>query len=348
MNPKYRRLLIPGLLVALIVVVVVASLARDASADEQAPSLVLSDPRITESSGLAISREHPNLAYTVNDSGGESEVYAVDLVSGKTVGVTKVAAQFQDVEALALFDQKLWIADVGDNAGRRLTTTLLQIAEPGRGNRSVSAKQFKIELQGGPADVETLLIEPTSGTLQLVTKGICAGSVFAAKIGDLRTDRVTTFEQIADSAPGLVTDGAYSPDGSNVALLTYVSLVTVDPKTWQSVGSQALPELSQPETVDFLTQTRLLVGSEGANSALKEVALAPTADTAETVATVQAGTEPVESAKPTTPAKAVDTAETKESKSSLVGLWPLSIAVIAFGLIVFAARALRPTRADND
>ncbi|HPU13547.1 MAG TPA: hypothetical protein PLQ19_07120 [Aeromicrobium sp.] len=344
MNPKYRRLLIPGLLLALIVVVVIASLAQKASAEETSPGLVLSDPRITESSGLAISRKHHDLAYTVNDSGGAAEIYAIDLTSGKTVGVTKVAAGFQDVEALALHAGKLWIADVGDNAARRLTTTLYQISEPGRGNRTVSPKQYRIELSGGPADVETLLIDPASGQLQLVSKGIFGGNVFAADPADLRTGQVATFKQIADSVPGLVTDGAYSPNGSQVALLTYLSLVTVDPQTWQVVGSQPLPKLEQPETVDFLTETRLLVGSEGENSPLKEVTLAPSDANVETVATLDSGEAVADStntSKTAAPAKEIDTAAAAESKFSIVGIWPLSVALLAFGLVVLVARAVR-------
>ncbi|MET1134301.1 MAG: hypothetical protein ABWX60_12845, partial [Aeromicrobium sp.] len=119
MNPRRRRLLIPGLLVALIVVVLVASLVDRAEAATDEPVAVLGDARITESSGLAVSSSHEGLAYTVNDSGNAAEVFAVDLATGDVVGVTTVRATFRDVEALALRDGTLWIGDVGDNRAER-------------------------------------------------------------------------------------------------------------------------------------------------------------------------------------------------------------------------------------
>ena len=90
MNPRRRRLLFPALLVVLLVVAAVVSLARDADARPLGPSSLgtlsapatlsrvddetavaarvvstVRDPRITESSGLAVSAVHDDLAYTI-------------------------------------------------------------------------------------------------------------------------------------------------------------------------------------------------------------------------------------------------------------------------------------------
>ncbi|MEO6605291.1 MAG: hypothetical protein ABIN55_06730, partial [Aeromicrobium sp.] len=66
MNPRYRRLLIPGLLLLLLVVVIVSSLNRRADGAEAAQVVTrLTDPRITESSGLALSRAYDGIAYTI-------------------------------------------------------------------------------------------------------------------------------------------------------------------------------------------------------------------------------------------------------------------------------------------
>lgn len=267
MNPRRRRLLIPGLLTALIIIVIVASLADRAEAAAD-PDVVLGDPRITESSGLAISVDHSDLAYTVNDSGSAAEVFAIDLGSGDVVGVTTVRASFRDVEALALRDGTLWIADVGDNLAQRDDTALYAIAEPGRSTRTVEARRFPISLAGGPADVEALLAQPGTDRLFLVTKTLAAAEVLSASESDLERDGVTTFEPVASGLPPLVTDGSFSPDGSRVALLSYGSLATVDPADWSVVGQQGLPLVTQTETVAFVSDDEVLVGSEGTDSPL--------------------------------------------------------------------------------
>ncbi|MEO6473071.1 MAG: hypothetical protein ABIR57_13855, partial [Aeromicrobium sp.] len=78
MNPRYRRLLIPGLLAVLIVVVLLSALARSARGDTTTrptdPIGVVStitDKHIKESSGLVLSLKDPDLAYTINDSGND-------------------------------------------------------------------------------------------------------------------------------------------------------------------------------------------------------------------------------------------------------------------------------------
>lgn len=59
MSPRYRRALIPGLLLALLVLVVVAALTGQARADgtDGAPGRVstITDDRLPETSGLVVS-----------------------------------------------------------------------------------------------------------------------------------------------------------------------------------------------------------------------------------------------------------------------------------------------------
>jgi hypothetical protein len=135
-NPRHRRLLIPGLLLALIAVVIVASLVDRSDAATSGPAVTLSDPRITESSGLALSSDHADLAYPVNDSGHAAQVFAVDLSS--------------QVEALAVRDGTLWIGDVGDSDAERDDAALYAIDEPGRDDGTAEAKRYPVALAGGP------------------------------------------------------------------------------------------------------------------------------------------------------------------------------------------------------
>lgn len=306
MNPRHRRLLIPGLLLALIVIVVVASLVNRVDAATDAPAVVLSDSRIVESSGLAVSTTHDDLAYTVNDSGHATEVFAVDLTSGEVVGVTTLVANLRDVEALALRDGTLWIGDLGDNSAGRDDVALVAIDEPGRATRTVEGTRYPVALAGGPVDVEALLAPPGSDRLHVVTKSLGDASVMTLDEDDLDPGRTTGFEATASGLPALVTDGGFSPDGGRVALLSYGSLWVVDPADWRIVGSRSLPTLEQSETVSFVGDDTVLVGSEGADSPLYRLDLPADLAVEPGVPATVAVTSPATSEAPPTPAGAAD------------------------------------------
>lgn len=294
MNPRHTRQLMFVLLTALMLVVVVAALLDRAEAAPSQPRVTISDPRVTESSGLAVSTDEPGLAYTVNDSGNAAEVFAIDLASGDVVGVTTVRAQLRDVEALALRDGTLWIADVGDNRAERDDTALYAIDEPGRRTATVGAERHPVRLPGGPADVEALLAAPDSDELVVVTKALAGAEALSVRESELGREPAT-FTRVATDLPALVTDGSFSPDGSRVALLSYGALWTVDPADWNVVGSQSLPPLRQAETVAFTADDTVVVGSEGEDSPLVTLVLDPepaSLGSPATVATDQPATEP--------------------------------------------------------
>ena len=48
----------------------------------------ISDSRIKESSGLVVSAEHDDLAYTINDAGNDPIVYGIKISTGDVVGTT--------------------------------------------------------------------------------------------------------------------------------------------------------------------------------------------------------------------------------------------------------------------
>jgi len=273
MNPRRRRLLIPGLLIILLVVAAIASLsdrAHAAGADD--PMSRMSDPRITESSGLAVSRAHPDLAYTINDSGHELVVYAVRLSTGETVGARRITGvQPVDPEALGLRDGTLWIADTGDNAKQRGQAALISTPEPGPGDGAAAGTAHPIALER-PADIETLLIDP-DGTMYLVTKATSEGVVY--RFDTPTAGRQVRVERMDLAAPAGVTDGAFSPDGSKIALLSYLGGTVLDATDWRPLRSFTLPPLEQYETLAFLDDWSVLIGQEGANSPLRRIAASP-------------------------------------------------------------------------
>ncbi len=275
MNPRHRRLLIPGLLTILIVVVVITSLAHraDAAEDPAASRVsVLSDPRIVEASGLAISARFDDLAYVINDSGQSQQVYAITISTGAVVGVTTVTgATWRDSEALSIDDDgTLWVADTGDNLVNRDDAALYAFAEPGPGDRTVEATRYPVSYEDGPADVEALLIQPRTGATYLISKGFVGGDVFVLP-EPLSTSEANVATTVG-RAPGLVTDGAFTPDGKLVLLRTYVEVRELDPKDWSETRTIETPPMRQSEMIAADRDgSTFLIGSEGAASPLIRV-----------------------------------------------------------------------------
>lgn len=282
MNPRFRRLLIPGLLVALLVVVVVASIARRADGATADSTLVsrMSDPRITESSGLAVSRRHPDLAYTVNDSGHGPIIFAVRISTGAVVGTTRAeGVRWRDTESMALTpDGTLWVGDTGDNLGVRQDVALYSMPEPGTGDHVVRPKRYPYTLPTGPEDVEGIALQPSTGRFLLMGKGLTGGRVYRLP-KDLRQDQPNRAEELDWETPVLTTDSATTPDGRYVLVRSYTVAQVRDARTWKLLHTDELPAQAQGETIAPEPSGKsYLIGSEGADSALLRLGLTATPD----------------------------------------------------------------------
>jgi hypothetical protein len=270
MNPRYRRLLIPGLLVLLLIIVLVSSLAHRADGAEVAPLTVsrLTDPRITESSGLALSRAYDGLAYTINDSGNAPLIFAIDVSTGRTVGTTRVeGGSLVDTEALAIDrNGTLWVADTGDNEERRRDAALYSLPEQGRGDHVVRAKRYPISYDSGSHDVEALLVHPVTGAKLLVSKGLLSGTIYALP-AKLSTDHPNVAVAQEAVGPSMVTDATFTVDGKYALIRSYTSMFLVDPADGSVLNTVPTPYQKQGETVTAEAHS-LLIGSEGADSEL--------------------------------------------------------------------------------
>ena len=202
------------------------------------------DPAIVESSGLTAAG---GLVTTVNDSGDSARVFTVDAASGRTVGVTTWDGEATDVEALApAGDGEVWVGDIGDNAAARDEVTVTRVPV-GRGDRSVAGESFRLVYPDGPADAEALLAHPRTGRLFVVTKGVFGGEVYAAPSA-LRADAPNRLRLLGD-APGIVTDGAFFPDGRHLLLRNYGRAFVLSFPSLDLVGGFDLPAQKQGEGI---------------------------------------------------------------------------------------------------
>jgi len=211
---------------------------------------VLDDKRIKESSGLCLGGRDSSIFWTLNDSGGEPCVFAIDR-SGKTRAKVRVrdAANF-DWEDIALGkDEKggpaLFIGDIGDNLQMRPTLQVYQIPEPEINEPGKAVEEtmsavpviWRVSYPDGKHNAESLLMDPKSNRLHILTKSEDGRSALYVFPQPMQTEASMTLEKVADvKFPKLIRAGkrphdncmttaaGFSPDGTRMVVATYSSL----------------------------------------------------------------------------------------------------------------------------
>jgi hypothetical protein len=258
----------------------------------QAPSVLgtVSDPAISESSGLAASRRFPGLVWTHNDSGDEPLLFCLDM-KGANCGVWRVAgAEAFDWEDMAAgpgaegSGPSLYLGDIGDNIDQRTEIVVYRIPEPtaAPGPPSTAAAPattapaavLRLRYPDGPHNSEALAVHPTTGDVYIISKDAQSAKVYKAKAPVAGT--TTNLAQIGTirlgtGARGLevITGADISPDGTRVALSSYAQgyeLVLPSGGVFDDVWGQspvpvALGPRLQGESVAYRVDGRALLTS---------------------------------------------------------------------------------------
>jgi hypothetical protein len=249
------------------------------AADGDSVLFKISDLRISESSGLAASRQHPGVVYTHNDSGHGPQVYAIG-PNGRTQATFTISgAENRDWEGIALGrDGKggpaLFVADIGDNLGGAWPyVTVYRVPEPTElKDQTLHATAFRLKYQDGPRDAESILIDPRSNRLYIASKSKLFGGngkLYAAP-QKLHSSGFNILHQVGD-APPTATDGAFAPDGRTFVLRTYFG-ATIYAAPGKRLTNVSLPVQQQGESITYTQDGRsLLVGSEGDDQPLWKI-----------------------------------------------------------------------------
>jgi hypothetical protein len=267
-------------LAAVLVLAALACLAPPAAAQQVEGAEVavrLEDPRILESSGLTLSRRHPAVLWTHNDSGGGPELYAVGSDDRTLATLTLAGVEARDWEALAAGrDDRgrpaLFVGDIGDNQDLWPEVAVYRVTEPARlRDATVAAVRYRLRYADGPRDAEALLVDPRTNRLYVATKNSDGGGLYRAP-SRLRTDQVNLLHRVA-RVPPVVTDGAFAPDGGSFVLRDYQSAY-VYTTPGHRAGELPLPPQYQGESLTVAADGHsLLVGSEGPASEVWRVPL---------------------------------------------------------------------------
>ena len=290
----------PGSTTTTVPVVTAADLC--AGAVLGASPATVAEPDLTEISGVAASRQSPGVLWVHNDSGGDPEVFAVGLDGAARGRYALDGAEATDWEDIALGPgpddgvDELYLGDIGDNDSQRSSVTVYRVAEPAvpdagpgtsSGEQSLSGVEaLTLTYADGARDAETLLSDPVSGDLFVVSKQWDGGPAGVYRIpADTPGGGSVTMERVADAAvPSgeLATGGDISADGSLIAVRTYQSVLLWDRAPDQTVGEAlagepckaAATSEMQGEAVAFLPQGDAYVTvSEGRNPPINRFAL---------------------------------------------------------------------------
>ncbi|MFD7134352.1 WD40 repeat domain-containing protein [Streptomyces sp. NPDC059894] len=265
-------LLAGALLVAACAVPASAVPASAADGDE---GFTVEDPRITESSGLAASRQHPGVYWTHNDQDTGAYLYAVDSGTGETVAritMTGVGTP-RDIEAIGIGpDDRIYVGDIGDNDGVEWDHVwIYELPEPKTlKDQAVRATQYVVRYSDGPRDAESLVVHPKTGRVYIIDKQEDGGHLYAGP-ARLSASGTNVYEPVAP-IDLWATDAALSPDGGRLAVRGYFGGILYD---WNDGTPERLERLDVPlqrqgESVTYSADgSKLLYGTEGTASEVR-------------------------------------------------------------------------------
>lgn len=142
---------------------------------------VLDTKVMSEASGLTESTNNPNFLWTHNDSGDKARIFLIDTVAKLKATVWFANVEQRDWEDMASGpgpeDGKnyIYVGDIGDNNAKHKYKFIYRIEEPvidlTRSDTIVSkVDQIKFELPDGSRDSESLMLDPLTRDIYIVSK----------------------------------------------------------------------------------------------------------------------------------------------------------------------------------
>ncbi len=210
---------------------------------------------VRETSGLAVSATDSSLFWTHNDAGNRAELFGIggDGRLRERVRVTGATlVDWEDLEAARCGESAcLYVGDIGDNDGERVSVTIYRVPEPAAGSsQTAPAEAIRGRYPDGPRDAEALFAAP-SGDLYIVTKGRPGPAELYRLRAPQRTQGVATLERVRElfaephDPDDRVTAATATPDGRWVGIRTYRALYLYPLE--DLVGTASL----QPRVVDL-------------------------------------------------------------------------------------------------
>ncbi len=275
------------------------------SNDYGKPEIVgeIENKEIKESSGIAASHCNEGVFWTHNDSDDGAFLYAIN-VKGENLGTFKVPnAENVDWEDIGYFRDKagkcfIYVGDIGNNTRNRSVLTIYRVAEPKVSDadkdsskknpgKTENAEAIKFEYPDLRHDAETLMVNPTTADIYIVSKRLSDSAGIYKLSSNYDLNKTNKLEKIGDfkvpAIPnGLLTGGDISPDGKRVILCDYFNAYEITlpekAKNFDEIWKQKpliveLGERAQGEAVGYSADGKAIFAtSEKKNSPMIKVA----------------------------------------------------------------------------
>jgi hypothetical protein len=177
-------------------------------------------PDVPEASGLAISRRHPGVIWSHNDSGNEPVLFAFDR-DGRPRARIRVPAGMRDWEDISAAPCSggacLYLADIGDNRSVRPEISIYRVLEPSLSDAQTAApERFRVKYADGPHNAEAMFIAGTD--LFIITRDR-TGRLYRSAIPKDGQHEMT-MTRVGELGLSAVTDAEASLDGRSVVVRT--------------------------------------------------------------------------------------------------------------------------------
>ena len=324
MNPRTRRIIVTGVLVALVILAILGAIAPAFAEDRTPPegsTPVVGMAYGSGSSTLWLAGPAADDGIVVNADDGRTVAFGGDPVS---------------VQALAWRGDRLWVGDIGDPSASREFVVVFRLGAFSEGNLTYHAYDFVYE--DGPRDAQAMMISGR-GRIYVVTAGDDPG-IYRAELEPSRQE-MNTLTRVAD-APAGVTDGVFLSDGTTMALRTDIGIEYIDALTWEPLVTDTIVGAPEGESIAVGPNDQILVGG---NPLIREVEV-PSSDTTTTVApSVEPSTSPSPDPSPSGSASASPSASSSGSpEDPAAGEAPArtgtTIALVLAGAVALIAGAV--------
>ncbi|MEZ0542735.1 PE-PGRS family protein [Fibrella arboris] len=215
---------------------------------------------IDEASGLADSRSMDGHVWVNEDSGTPAQL---NLLShgGKLAGrLALPGISNRDWEDMAAGTGPqpgvtyLYLADIGDNLAQNTQNVIYRLAEPKSLTELVGPiDRIAFGYADGPRDAETLLLDPLTRDLWIVSKGEANVRLYHLPYPQ-STTAVNTAVFRGELPLTLVTSGSISPDGKEILLKTYLGVYYWTRSTGQTVTEALIGKKSYSLTYQLEPQ----------------------------------------------------------------------------------------------
>ncbi len=193
-------------------------------------------PQITETSGIVASRDNQNVLWVHNDSGDTARVFAINTLGAYLGAFSLSGASAVDYEDIAMGPgpeagvDYLYVGDIGDNKGERSDVKIYRVGEPvvssTGGDQSatlVGVDTLTLQYPDGARDAETLLSDPLTGDLYIITKRDFGNRVYRAPAPGAG-DQAITLEYMGKMSWMGAVAGDISVTGLEVLVKSYVGI----------------------------------------------------------------------------------------------------------------------------